>query len=63
MMVNNVIPARAGELARAYALSREQPSVAFLLRRVARDRSRDGSIMIILLLIVAMPIRRSCSTR
>ena len=29
MMVNNVVPARAGELARAYALTRERPEVSF----------------------------------
>src|SRR5262249_31866129 len=29
MMANNVLPARAGELARAYALSRETPRVPF----------------------------------
>jgi len=34
MMINNVVPARAGEFARAYALSRSTPSVP------SRPRSR-----------------------
>src|SRR5690348_9990222 len=29
MMVNNVVPLRAGEFARAFALTREEPSVSF----------------------------------
>ena len=29
MMIGNIVPARAGELARAYALSTEQPKVGF----------------------------------
>ncbi len=55
MMVNNVIPARAGEIARAYALSREQPQVRFpaALASLVIDRVMDA-IMIIILLIVAM---------
>jgi uncharacterized protein (TIRG00374 family) len=55
MMVNNVIPARAGELARAYALSREQPQCRFpaALASLVIDRVMDA-ILIIALLIVAM---------
>ncbi|HJU75451.1 MAG TPA: lysylphosphatidylglycerol synthase transmembrane domain-containing protein [Gemmatimonadaceae bacterium] len=55
MMVNNVIPARAGEIARGYALSREQREVRFpaAIASLAIDRVMDG-IMIIILLIVAM---------
>ncbi|MEO7967011.1 MAG: lysylphosphatidylglycerol synthase transmembrane domain-containing protein, partial [Gemmatimonadaceae bacterium] len=29
MMVNNVIPARAGEIARGYVLAKEEPSVSY----------------------------------
>lgn len=55
MMVNNVIPARAGELARAYALSRDRRDVRFpaALASLVIDRLMDA-IMIIVLLIVAM---------
>lgn len=55
MMVNNVIPARAGEIARAYALSREQRQVRFpaAIASLAIDRVMDA-ILIIILLIVAM---------
>lgn len=55
MMVNNVIPARAGEIARAFALSREQPEVRFpaAIASLAIDRVLDA-ILIIVLLIVAM---------
>jgi len=55
MMVNNVIPARAGEIARAYAISREEPQVRFpaAIASLAIDRVLDA-ILIIVLLIVAM---------
>lgn len=55
MMVNNVIPARAGELARAYALSRETESVPFsaALASLAVDRVFDA-LVILLLMLVAM---------
>jgi uncharacterized protein (TIRG00374 family) len=55
MMVNNVIPARAGEIARAYAVSREEPQVRFpaAIASLAIDRVLDA-ILIIVLLIVAM---------
>jgi uncharacterized protein (TIRG00374 family) len=55
MMVNNVIPARAGEIARAFAVSREQPDVRFpaAIASLAIDRVLDA-ILIIVLLIVAM---------
>jgi len=55
MMVNNVIPARAGEIARAYAVSREERAVRFpaAIASLAIDRVLDA-ILIIILLIVAM---------
>jgi uncharacterized protein (TIRG00374 family) len=55
MMVNNVFPARAGELARAYALSRETPDVSFsaAFASLAIDRVFDA-FAIILLMLVAM---------
>ncbi|MGQ0642436.1 MAG: lysylphosphatidylglycerol synthase transmembrane domain-containing protein [Gemmatimonadaceae bacterium] len=55
MMVNNVIPARAGEIARAYTISREQSEVRFpaAIASLAIDRVLDA-ILIIVLLIVAM---------
>jgi glycosyltransferase 2 family protein len=55
MMVNNVIPARAGEIARAYAVSREERDVRFpaAIASLAIDRVLDA-ILIIILLIVAM---------
>ena len=55
MMVNNVIPARAGEIARAYAVSREERAVRFpaAIASLAIDRVLDA-ILIIILLIIAM---------
>jgi uncharacterized protein (TIRG00374 family) len=55
MMVNNVYPARAGELARAYALTRETPRVGFAaaFASVAVDRVFD-TVVLLLLLIVGM---------
>jgi glycosyltransferase 2 family protein len=55
MMVNNVVPARAGEIARAYAVTRERPEVRFpaAIASLAIDRVLDA-ILIIALLIVAM---------
>lgn len=55
MMVNNVVPARAGELARAYALTREAPEVPFpaALASLAVDRLFDA-VVVLLLLIAAM---------
>src|ERR1043166_7999508 len=53
MMVNNVVPARAGELARAYVLSREVPAVPFstALASLVVDRVFDA--LVVLLLLVA----------
>jgi hypothetical protein len=55
MMVNNTVPARAGELARAYVLSREVPAVPFstALASLVVDRVFDA-IVVLLLLIVAI---------
>lgn len=55
MMVNNVVPARAGELARAYALSREVDRVSFTtaFASLAVDRVFD-SLIVLLLMFVAM---------
>ena len=51
MMINNVLPARAGELARAYALSRETRSVPFTtaLASIALDRVFDALIVFALM--------------
>lgn len=55
MMVNNIVPARAGELARAYVLSREVPAVSFstALASLVVDRVFDA-IVVLLLLVAAM---------
>jgi glycosyltransferase 2 family protein len=47
MMLNNVLPARAGEPARAYALSRSTPSVSFpaAFASLAVDRLLDMIVM------------------
>jgi uncharacterized protein (TIRG00374 family) len=54
-MVNNVVPARAGEFARAYALTRETPRVGFAgsLASLAVDRLFDA-IVILSLMLLAM---------
>jgi len=51
MMVSNVIPARAGELARAYALSREVDEVPFstAFASLAVDRVFDALIVLMLM--------------
>jgi hypothetical protein len=55
MMVNNVVPLRAGEFARAYALTRERPEVPFstALASLVVDRLFDA-IVVLLLLAVGM---------
>ncbi len=55
MMMNNVVPARAGEFARAFALSRAEPRVKFTaaFASLAVDRLFDGAV-VLLLMIVAM---------
>ncbi len=53
MMVNNVVPARVGEVARAYALTHEQPQVPFSasLASLAVDRLFDALVVLILTVI------------
>lgn len=55
MMVNNVVPARAGEIARAYALSRELPRIPFptAFASIAVDRIFDA-VVLMLLMFLAM---------
>jgi hypothetical protein len=55
MMVNNVVPARAGELARAYALVREVPEIPFAtaLASLAVDRVFD---VVVLLMLTFVPL-------
>jgi uncharacterized protein (TIRG00374 family) len=55
MMVNNVLPARAGEFARAFALTREVPTISFpmSLASLVVDRVFDA-IVVFLLLMVAI---------
>ena len=50
-MVTNVVPLRAGELARSFALTRQVPSVSFAtsLASVAVDRVFDGIVTMLLL--------------
>lgn len=51
MMVNNVVPARAGELARAFALTRERRDVPFAaaLASLVVDRLLDSVVLLLLL--------------
>lgn len=51
MMINNVVPARAGEFARAYALSRETRAVSFTsaFTTIALDRLFDALIVFALM--------------
>jgi glycosyltransferase 2 family protein len=55
MMINNVVPARAGEFARAYALSRSTPAVPFpaAFASLAVDRLFDA-VVVLLLMFAAM---------
>jgi uncharacterized protein (TIRG00374 family) len=55
IMVNNVLPARAGEFARAYALTREVPAISFpmSLASLVVDRMFDA-IVVFFLLVVAI---------
>lgn len=57
-MVTNVVPARAGELARAYALTRETSRVSFAaaIASIAVDRLFDGLVVVSMVLVaMAMP--------
>ena len=51
MMINNVVPARAGEFARAYALSRSTPQVPFpaAFASLAVDRLFDAVVVLLLM--------------
>jgi glycosyltransferase 2 family protein len=51
MMINNVLPARAGEVARAYALSRENKAVPFTsaFASIALDRVFDALVVFALM--------------
>jgi uncharacterized protein (TIRG00374 family) len=51
MMINNVVPARAGEVARAFALTREVPRVPFTtsLTSLAVDRIFDAIVLLALM--------------
>lgn len=53
VMMTNVLPARAGELARPYALTRERPEIPFTmsLASVAVDRVFDAIVVMLLLAI------------
>src|SRR3990170_8389661 len=54
LMANNLIPARAGELVRAYILGeREQVSKAASLGTIAVDRLFDGLTLIPMLVVIA----------
>jgi hypothetical protein len=56
MMVNNVAPARAGEVARAYALVREEPRVGFAaaVASLAVDRVFDAIVLLLLLFVAPL---------
>ncbi|MGH7719660.1 MAG: lysylphosphatidylglycerol synthase transmembrane domain-containing protein [Gemmatimonadaceae bacterium] len=56
MMVTNVVPARAGELARAFALTRETPRVPFTaaLASIALDRVFDACVVLLLMLVAML---------
>ncbi|HEU4562993.1 MAG TPA: lysylphosphatidylglycerol synthase transmembrane domain-containing protein [Gemmatimonadaceae bacterium] len=57
-MVNNVVPARVGELARAFALSRERPSIPFSasFASLAVDRVFDAvAVMLLMAVAIADP--------
>ena len=56
MVGNNVLPARAGEFARAYVLSRETPKVSFsaAFASLAVDRVFDAFVVLMLMLVAMM---------
>ena len=59
MMVNNVLPARAGEFARAYALTRERPGIPFSasFASLAVDRLFDAFVVLMLMLLAMLDPR------
>jgi uncharacterized protein (TIRG00374 family) len=56
MMVSNLVPARAGELARAYALARETRRVPFTaaFASIAVDRAFDATVVLLLMFIAML---------
>ncbi len=56
MMANNVAPARAGEVARAYALTREVPrlSLAASFASLAVDRVFDAIVLLLLMFVAPL---------
>jgi uncharacterized protein (TIRG00374 family) len=56
MMINNVVPARAGEIARAYALSRSTPALPFpaAFASLAVDRLFDAVILLLLMFLAML---------
>jgi glycosyltransferase 2 family protein len=56
MMVTNVLPLRAGEFARAFALSRAEPRVKFTaaFASIAVDRLFDGTVVLLLMLLATL---------
>jgi hypothetical protein len=56
MMANNVLPARIGEVARAYALTREQPQVRFgaSIASLAVDRLFDAIVLLGLMFLAVL---------
>jgi uncharacterized protein (TIRG00374 family) len=56
MMVNNVVPARAGEFARAFALTRERASIPFSasFASLAVDRLFDAFVVLTLMLLAML---------
>jgi len=59
MMVNNVVPARAGEMARAFAISRARPEIPFpaALGSLVVDRLFDGTVVLGLMLLATLDPR------
>jgi uncharacterized protein (TIRG00374 family) len=56
MMVNNTVPARIGELTRAYALAHEEPRVPFTtgLASLVVDRALDALVVLLLLFVAIL---------
>ena len=65
MMANNVIPARVGEVARAYALTREQPRVPFsaAFASIAVDRVFDALVLFLLMFLALLDPALPAGTR
>lgn len=65
MMANNVLPMRAGEVARAFAISRERSDVPFTaaVASLAVDRIFDGIIVLALMLAATLDPRFPADAR